>query len=77
MIKRRPTGDVLWYFPNGKRPIARSTKAASDLIVVLSQEHTTIQEVHDAITYDMEAKNILKLYIEKGYGDSVAKELFW
>lgn len=76
MTKRRLKGDVEWYLPNRKRPVAYSTKAASDLIVTLSQKGTTIQEVYDAITYDMEAKNILKIYIEKGYGDSVAKEFF-
>lgn len=76
MAKRRPKGDVEWYLPNRKRPVAYSTKAASDLIVVLSQEGATIQEVHDAINYDIEAKNILEIYIENGYGQAMAKELF-
>lgn len=73
---KKSKGDVQWCLPGKKRPIAYSTKAASDLIVALSQEHSTIQEVYGAITYDIEAKNILKIYIEKGYGNSIAKELF-
>ena len=76
MTKRRPKGDVHWYLPNGKKVIARSTKAASDLIVLLAQEYTTIQEIYNAITYDMEAKSILKIYIEKGYGSAIGKDLF-
>lgn len=73
---RRSKGDVEWYMPGRKRPIAYSTKAASDLIVALSQDCITVQEVYDCITYDIEAKNVLKAYIEKGYGNAIAKEFF-
>lgn len=76
MAKARRKGDVQWYLPGKKRPIAYSTKAASDLIVVLSQDGSTIQEVHDRITYDVEVRKILEIYIEKGYGDSIARDLF-
>lgn len=76
MAKAKSRGDVQWYLPGKKRPIAYSTKAASDLIVVLSQDGATIQEVHDRITYDVEARKILEIYIEKGYGDSIARDLF-
>lgn len=76
MAKARRKGDVQWCLPGKKRPIAYSTKAASDLIVVLSQDGATIQEVHDRITYDVEARKILEIYIEKGYGDSIARDLF-
>lgn len=42
MSRYKSKGDVFWYLPNRKRPVAYSTRAASDLIVVLSQEYTTI-----------------------------------
>ena len=65
---RRSKGDVYWYVPGRKTPIAYSTKAASDLIVTLAEEGGTIQEVHDQIIYDIEARKILEKYIAKGYG---------
>ena len=76
MSRRRRKGDVEWYIPGRKTPIAYSTKAASDLIVVLSQDGATIQEVRDHITYDVEAREILEVYIKKGYGQTVAREFF-
>lgn len=51
--RRYDKGDVKWLAPTAKsykaRTLAWSTKAASDLIVALSQEYDTIQEVHDTI----------------------------
>lgn len=76
MAKAKSKGDVQWYLPGKKQPIAYSTKAASDLLVILSQDGATIQEVHNRITYDVEARKILEIYIEKGYGDSIARDLF-
>ena len=69
-------GDVSWYLPNRKTPIAYSTKAASDIIVVLAADGGTIQDVYDSIIYDREAREILKKYIDKGYGNVIAKEFF-
>lgn len=68
--------DVEWRLPNRKRPFAYSTTATSDLIALLSQEYTTIQEVYDHIYFDREAKAILKVYIEKGYGNEIAANHF-
>lgn len=76
MGKSKSKGGVQWYVPGRKTPIAYSTKAASDLIVVLSRDGATIKEVHDRITYDVEARKILEVYISKGYGNAVAKEFF-
>lgn len=70
------SSDVIWVVPNKKKPIAYSTKAASDLIVWLAQEYKTIQQVHDAINYDMEAKMVLERYIGLGLGEMIAKEMF-
>ena len=76
MGRYKTKGDVQWYIPDRKTPIAYSTKAASDLIVALSQDGATIQEVHDRITYDVEARKVLETYIAKGYGNTVAREFF-
>ena len=78
MSRHKSKGDVAYILPGKKRPIAYSTRAASDLIGALAQDMTnaTIQEVHDAINYDIEAKNVLKIYIEKGYGSVIAKTFF-
>lgn len=73
---RRSKGDVHWFVPGRKTPVAYSTKAASDLIIALSKDGATIREVRDRITYDIEARKILNIYIEKGYGDTVASDLF-
>ena len=73
---RKSKGDVEWRIPKSKTPIAYSTRATSDLIVVLSQDCETITDVYNAINYDEEAKEVLKKYIERGYGNEIAKEWF-
>ena len=73
---RNRKGDVSWHIPGRKTPIAYSTKAASDLIVVLGEDGATIQEVRDRITYDLEAREVLRKYIEKGFGDIAANTFF-
>lgn len=73
---RKSKGDVQWFVPGKKKPIAHSTKAASDLIVIMSQEYDTIQQVHDAINYDVESKEVLQKYILAGYGGITAKQFF-
>ena len=73
---RRSKGDVHWHVPGRKALIAYSTKAASDLIAALAEEGGTIQEVHDRITYDAEAREILEKYIAKGYGGIEARTWF-
>lgn len=74
--RRNSKGDVAWYIPGRKTPIAYSTKAASDLIVVLGEDGATIQEVHDRIAYDVEAREVLRKYIDKGLGGVAARSLF-
>ena len=73
---RNRKGDVSWHIPGIKTPIAYSTKATSDLIVVLGEDGATIQVVHDRITYDLEAREVLRKYIEKGFGDIAANTFF-
>lgn len=75
--RRKLKGDVLWYIPKKKKPIAYSSKAASDLIVLLAEEtNGTIKEVYEQINYDQEAKKVLKAYTDNGFGNIVAKEWF-
>lgn len=73
---RAMSSDVQWHLPNKKRPFAYSTKATSDLIVTLAQTFETIQNVYDNIIYDYEAKSILRVYIERGYGQCKARNFF-
>ena len=69
-------GDVQWYAPKYKRPIAYSPKATKDLVDILAKDYETIIDVHNAINYDTEAKAILKKYIDLGYGKEIAREWF-
>lgn len=76
MANRCSKGDVHWYIPGQKRPIAYSTKAASDLIAVLAEEGGTIEEVQRKINYDEEANAVLQAYIDHGYGNIEAQKWF-
>lgn len=76
MAKTKRKGDVHWFIPNKKKPIAYSTVATSDLIGLLAEDFETIQDVYDAINYDVEAKEILQKYIDLGYGNEIAKNWF-
>ena len=71
---KKSKGDVYWMVPNKKKPIAYSTKATSDLIVILAETNETIVDVYNAINYDQDAKEILKKYIDLGYGNEIARE---
>lgn len=68
--------DVHWHAPKRKRPIAYSTEATNDLIVMLAKEHNTIQDVHDALNYDVDAKAVLQEYITRGFGNEIARQWF-
>ena len=73
---KRSKGDVEYHIPKKKKPIAYSTKATSNLIVVLAQDYETISDVYNAVNYDQDAKDVLKKYIDLGYGNVVAREWF-
>lgn len=76
MTKTHSKGDVAWYIPGQKRPIAYSTKATSDLISVLAKDGGTISELRRKINYDAEAKAVLQAYIDRGYGNIEARKWF-
>lgn len=68
--KKNKGAGVGWILPNRKRPIAYTTQATSDYIDSIAKRGDyTIKQVYDKISYDPEAKKVLKLYIDKGYGD--------
>jgi predicted metal-dependent RNase len=73
---KRSKGDVMYTVPNKKKPIAYSTVATQDLIVILAQDYETISDVYNAINYDQDAKDVLKKYIDLGYGNVIAREWF-
>lgn len=75
-MARKSKGDVSWHVPGRKTPIAYSTKATSDLIAVLAEQGGTIREVQSRINYDQEAKAVLQAYIDRGYGDTEARQWF-
>lgn len=73
---KKSKGDVEWRLSNKKRPIAYSTVATQDLIVMLAQDYDTIFDVYNAINYDEDAKGVLQKYIDLGYGNVIAREWF-
>lgn len=78
MARNKSKGDVYYYSIDNKKkkPIAYSTRAASDLIALLSEEYETINDVFNAINYDEEAKNVLQIYINLGYGNEISRKHF-
>lgn len=58
---------VEWTLPNTKRPFAYSTKATSDLIAILYEQHKDLRIVYDEINYDDDAKRIVKHFIDNGF----------
>lgn len=74
-------GDVEFYPPvkNRKKPIAYSTKATSDFLVLVASlnPRMNIRELRDVLTdkekwiLDPDAVKVCDAYIEKGYGDYV------
>ena len=75
-MKNRPKGDVEWYAPNRKKPIAYSTIATSEYIVMLAQNGGTIKDIYEKIAWYEDAKSILEKYIQLGYGEKIAAEWF-
>lgn len=69
MAKRQSSGDVAWYLPdakNGSKPIAYSTVATSDLIVLLYQTYGDLRQVYEEINYDADAKRVVNEYLKRG-----------
>lgn len=77
-MKNKQHKDVIWYSIDNKKkkPVAYSTRSASDLVGILSEECETIQDVYNAINYDDEAKDIIKKYIDLCFGNEIAAKHF-
>lgn len=76
MAQRKNSKDVKWTVPNTKKPLCYSTEATSHLIVALMEPSDTIQMLRNKIVYDVEAKEVLNMYIKVGYGNQIASEWF-
>lgn len=66
-MRKNQKHGVEWTLPNAKRPFAYSTKATSDLIAILYEEHKDLRIVYNEINYDDEAKAIVKHFIDNGF----------
>lgn len=76
MAYRKLNPGVAYYLTNKKRPIAYSSKSTSDLIGLLSEIFYSISDVQRAIFFDQKAKDILQIYIDKGYADTTSSDFF-
>ena len=69
MARAHSKGDVAWYLPDAKknsRPIAYSTVASSEIIVMLYEQYGDLRKVYENLHYDAEAKNIVLEYLKRG-----------
>lgn len=67
-MEKRAKGDVAWYLDDKKnsRPIAYSTVATSDLIVMLYEQYRDLRLVYENIHYDADAKRVVAEYLKRG-----------
>ena len=80
MGKIKSKGAVSWVLPNKKKPIGYSTVAESELVVEISKEVETINDLYNELIktplgYRM--AEIIKKFIEAGYGENKASDIFW
>lgn len=55
-------GDVQFFVPNRKKPIASSTKATSDCLALLKAESSSWQELKGKLLYDREALQVIEAH---------------
>lgn len=73
-MPRRSLG-VDWHLPGRKRPFATTTKATSDLVVLLAGDGHTVDSAHAAVNYDPDARAVLEALSAAGHGDRPLAEL--
>ncbi|MFS0885107.1 hypothetical protein [Aeromicrobium sp. 179-A 4D2 NHS] len=71
---RTPSLGVDWHLPSKKfgfqrRPFTSTTKASSDLIVLLAARGLTWSQLSEQILWDPEAKAVADRFVTEGYGD--------
>lgn len=77
--RRRRSLGVDYRVPGRKRPVASSTKATSDFLALVHEEHpaATVSELREIITdetkyiIEPDAVAVLDAHIKAGYGDVV------
>lgn len=74
MAKNNSKGDVQYYVPNKKRPIAYSTVSVSDFLNIMCEDgYDTPNKILDIINtrYQLanEEKEIMQKYVDLGYGN--------
>lgn len=67
-------GDISYYLPKGKKPIAYSTIATAELLIILSEIVSRVIDVGLCCFRDKEAIEIIQKY--KGYGEKKASRFF-
>lgn len=74
-MRRDRKGDVAWYAPKRKRPIAYSTVAVKEWPDMLSSCGLTVEQMHRASVMDDEARKVLEAYMALGHGSKTGAEL--
>ncbi|WP_285819623.1 hypothetical protein [Bacteroides acidifaciens] len=68
MVRKQSIKDVEWRLPNAKknsRPIANSTVASFELIVLLYEQYGDLRKVYENLHYDAEAKKVVSEYLKR------------
>ncbi len=76
MSKTKSKGDVHWFAPNLKRPIAYSTVAVSDSLSMINTPHTTPNNLmrilkSGACVGVNDEIRVVQAYIDAGFGDEI------
>lgn len=71
----RTRGDVHWFVPGRKTPIAYSTQATSSLIGLLAEDGHTFSSARDRLTFDREGIAVVDEYITRGHGATKMADL--
>ena len=68
--------DVRWYLPNGQKPIAGSTVHAANIIRLLGEGGSSVQQARDKCPWiEQDAAEVLNIYIARGFGSLPVNEL--
>ncbi|MCL6423696.1 hypothetical protein Bequi_09900 [Brachybacterium sp. JHP9] len=60
---------VHWFLPGARRHFATSTRATSDLIVLLAVPGRTVRQAREEVRFDADAASILEFMVEHGLGE--------
>lgn len=85
MPKKTDKGDVHWYVPNRKKPVAYSTACTNIAVCNLAEDGKTFKQIREMFTneqiiFDAEVVAVLDSLIQYGLGDKVARDcldMYW